>query len=213
MEKTKNRNHIPKKFRAFNQSSLNRLADENEGNVRTKGVFHPFPKDLSFYGQEEGEDIVLVLRAHIIYFIPFILIAMLTFIVPLVLLVKLGGTEYGSISMYLGVFIFGILISISVLVTGIVKWFYNVFIITDQRIIDVQLETVFTHSYKEAQLEKIEDITHKHIGLISTIFDVGNIYIQTASKSRDFDFILVPRPRDVQDVLNDLLELKQQGKI
>ncbi len=213
MRKTSDKNHIPKKFRAFSQSFIDRITDDTNVNVTTRGAFHAFPKDLSFYGQEEGEDIVLVLRAHIIYFIPFILASMLAFIVPLVLLANLGGSEYGSVSMYMGFFVFGVLLSISIFITGLVKWFYNVFIITDQRIIDVQLESVFTHSYKEAQLEKIEDITHKHIGLISTIFDAGNIYIQTASKSRDFDFMLVPRPRDVQDVLNDLLELKQQGKI
>ena len=69
------------------------------------------------------------------------------------------------------------------------------------------------HSMAEAQLERIEDVTHKQLGVIGSVFDVGSVYIQTAGAQNEIEFSNVPRPRDIQDILFDLLELKQKGEI
>jgi hypothetical protein len=50
-------------------------------------------------------------------------------------------------------------------------------------------------------------------GLLGSIFDFGSVYIQTAAAQPEFVFEFVPRPREVQDTLLDLLELKQEGTI
>ena len=93
------------------------------------------------------------------------------------------------------------------------KWFYSVNIITTQRIIDVDFINAFQHRFSEAQLEKIEDISHEHVGFLGSLFDVGTVYIQTAASNAEFEFQNIPRPRDIQDTLNDLLEMKQEGEI
>ena len=69
------------------------------------------------------------------------------------------------------------------------------------------------HSMSEAQLEKIEDVTHKQLGILGSFFDVGSVYIQTAGTAQNIEFTNVPRPRDIQDILIDMLESKQKGEI
>ncbi len=65
----------------------------------------------------------------------------------------------------------------------------------------------------EARLDKIEDITFKQIGVFANIFDVGTIYIQTASAKSELEFDGIHKPKEVQDILSDLLESKKEGKI
>jgi hypothetical protein len=86
-------------------------------------------------------------------------------------------------------------------------------IITSDRIVDVDFSNILFHRFSEAQLENIEDVTHSPVGVFSSIFDYGDVYIQTAGENPEFEFKGVPRPRDIQDTLFDLMEMKQNGKI
>ena len=93
------------------------------------------------------------------------------------------------------------------------KMVLHVNIITDKRVIDLDFTSLLSHTSSEARLDKIEDVTHKQIGLISSIFDIGTLYIQTAGAKAEIEFDYIPRPRDVQDILYDLLDSKHEGKI
>ena len=106
-----------------------------------------------------------------------------------------------------------LVLALNVTITTILKWYYTVNIVTDQRIVVIKMDNAFYHSYAEAQLEKIEDVTHTNIGVLGTIFDVGDVHIDTAGHGVDFHLRMLPRPRELQDVINDLLEMKQKGDI
>jgi len=93
------------------------------------------------------------------------------------------------------------------------KWYFTVNIITDQRVIDVDFDNVLYHKFSEATLEKIEDVSHAPAGLLSSIFDYGDVFLQTAGTEPEFKFKGVPRPRDVQDTLLDLIEMADKGQI
>jgi hypothetical protein len=45
---------------------------------------------------------------------------------------------------------------------------------------------------------------------LASIFDYGNLYVQTAGAKNEFDFCNIPRPRDVQDTILDLRELRRK---
>jgi len=93
------------------------------------------------------------------------------------------------------------------------KWFFNVNIITDQRVVDIDIKALFTYQATEARLDKIEDITTKQVGLLSNFFNIGTVYIQTAGSKAEIEFDEVANPKEVQDILSDLLELKKGGEI
>jgi hypothetical protein len=106
-----------------------------------------------------------------------------------------------------------VLIALNVLVTAILKWFYSVIVITDRRFVVVNLKSGFYHSYSEAQLKNIEDVTHTMTGFWGNIFDIGNLDVDTAGHEIDFRLKMVPKPRELQDIINDLVEMKKKGKI
>lgn len=201
-----NKTDIPKKLRKTDKSFIEKLSNESPD----RGILRVFPKDITFHGQDKDEDIVLVIRAHWITWVPGILASLGVFLLPIIILLVLPDV---SVSMTLGLILLGVILATTILFNTFFRWFYSVNIITTQRIIDVDFISAFMHKFSEAQLEKIEDISHQHVGFLGSFFDVGTVFIQTAASKAEFEFQNIPRPRDVQDTLNDLLELKQKGDI
>ena len=99
------------------------------------------------------------------------------------------------------------------MVTALVQWFYNVSVITDKRILSLNVVNIFQHKYTEILWTKIQDVSHDSIGPLSSILDIGNVYIDTAGEGVDLILKFVPRPRDVQDVIDNLVDLAHKGEL
>jgi hypothetical protein len=203
---------VQKKFLKLKKTFVERIS--KDVNNSTFSSFCAFPPEISFNGQDESENIILMIRKHPITFLPQFILFLILLLSPMFLLsIFRNILDNGSFALWLGSSILFVLIAITVAVDTFFKWYYTVNIITDEKIIDVNFDNILFHSFAEAQLERIEDVSHKPIGIFSSIFDYGNVYIQTAGTKPEFVFDSVPRPRDVQDTLFDLIELKQEGKI
>jgi len=199
-------NKIPKKFRNLKRSFIENIVLDNDHS------FKSFPQGLNFHGKEQGEEIVLVIRSHWIVYLPQAILSILVLSIPWIL-GAISTDIFKSTAIFLALVITSILICASIMVSALLKWYYNVNIITDQRIMDLDFPNIMSHSMTEAQLEHVEDVTHKQLGLLGSFFDVGTVYVQTAGTSQNIEFQNVPRPRDVQDILIDMLESKQKGEI
>ncbi len=174
--------------------------------------FTAFPEKITFDTQSPEEKIVLFLRQHPIVLLPKIALALLIFVLPLIVIpiVKATGYDIGfsQMSFGLGLAVLWAMIIISICATSFFMWYFTVSIVTTERIVDINFDKIYTHDVSECLLEKIEDVSHKPAGMWAAIFDYGNVYIQTAAEQREFEFLNVPRPRDVQDTILDLLEWK-----
>jgi len=208
----KGKSNIPKKFQNTDSSFIDRLVKEEKGGARTG--FKVFPKKLNFYGKDPKEEVILLTRLHWLAYLPDLLLVLLFLLLPILLSI-ISSVFNSSISpaLYTGLFVLGVLIALNVLVTAILKWFYSVIVITDRRFVVVNLKSGFYHSYSEAQLKNIEDVTHTMTGFWGNIFDIGNLDVDTAGHEIDFRLKMVPKPRELQDIINDLVEMKKKGKI
>jgi len=202
----KNINHIPKKFRDLGKSFVGNIVKDNNSS------FSSFPKGMKFYGKESNEEIILVIRSHWIVLAFQVFFALIVILIPFLLLFVFESFSI-NIPFFISIMITALIIAISILTNAIVKWFYNVSIITNQRVVDLDFISIMSHSMSEAQLDRIEDVTHKQVGILGSLFDIGSVYIQTAGAKSEIEFHNIPRPRDVQDILVDLLELKKKRKI
>lgn len=203
---------IPKKFREVDSSFIDRLTKGEKGSTPTK--FHIFPKKLNFYSKDPKEDIVLLTRLHWIAYLPDLLLVLLFLLLPILLSVISSVFSLSiSSALYIGLFMIGVLMALNIFVTAVLKWFYSVIVITDRKIVVVTLQNAFYHSYSEAQFENIEDVTHSTAGFWGNILDVGNLDIDTAGHEIDFRLKIIPKPRELQDIINDLIEMKKKGKI
>ena len=71
---------------------------------------------------------------------------------------------------------------------------------------DVTQEGLFNHTVSELHIDKIEDVTSKTTGFFGTIFNYGDVYVQTAGTIERFEFVDVPNPASIEKMILDLYE-------
>jgi hypothetical protein len=98
-------------------------------------------------------------------------------------------------------------------IESFIKWFYNVYIITDERIIDIDFHSLLFKDISSAKIDNIEDSTASTGGFWGSLFDYGTITIQTAAEKREFEFGSVPHPNKVAKLINELLLEEEREKL
>ena len=74
-----------------------------------------------------------------------------------------------------------------------------------KRIVDVDFSSVIRKEVTETMINKVEDITAKNSGYFSSLFNFGNVHVQTAGAIETIEFLNVPRPTDVFKVINSIM--------
>jgi hypothetical protein len=75
---------------------------------------------------------------------------------------------------------------------------HDVWVITNQRIIDSRKTNPFSLKLSSADLVNIQDMTIDRSGILQTTFDFGDVVCQTASAQAEFRLSGIPDPRSVQ---------------
>jgi uncharacterized membrane protein YdbT with pleckstrin-like domain len=171
-----------------------------------------FPKEVEFETQDEQEEIILLLRRHPVTNIGWILLSILMIIAPVVLKYVPFLASFPQRFCTIIVIVW-YLITLSFIFEKFISWFYNVYIITDERIIDVDFHSLVYREISQCKIDKIQDITYKGGGLFRSIFNFGDIFIQTAAETQLIEFEKVPDPAKIVRVLNHLIIQEEQEKI
>jgi hypothetical protein len=77
-------------------------------------------------------------------------------------------------------------------------------IITNDRLIDVRQISLFAKSIAELDLYQIQDATSEVKGFFATIFKYGNVTLQTAGSVPKFIIYNTPNPDKIRELLLDL---------
>lgn len=85
-----------------------------------------------------------------------------------------------------------------------IDYYFDVWIVTDRRIINIEQKGFFSRIVSELELENIQDITTDVKGVIPTFLNYGNLYVQTAAEKERFVFRHIPDPYEVKDVIMSL---------
>lgn len=165
------------------------------------------PPNCRFEGQDTDEKILLLLRAHPITNLKWIIPAILLFFVPflapnfLLLLnmdILLFPQSYGIVFL-----IINYLLILTIVFEGYLYWYFNVYIVTDKNIVDVDFHSLLFKNIDVAPLRNIEDTSSSMGGILSSIFHYGDVFIQTAGATKNIDLHSVPKPHHVADFILD----------
>lgn len=170
------------------------------------------PKKLKFESQDPNEEIILLLRPHVITNIWWVLTALLMVFVPLF------WTGLPIISLlpvnYLFVLtLFWYALVLTLVFERFLMWFFSVNIVTDERFIDVDFFGLLFKHVSVAQLDKIQDVNYFQRGVMAAMFNFGDILVQTAGELPEFVFNKVPNPEKVVKVLSELIQQERQEEI
>ena len=174
--------------------------------------YSTFPAKICFETQEETEAVVLFLRQHWVVNIPWKVMVIFFLALPSVFIFF---PPYANLP---AVYQFVVTISWYMFITGyaltrFMGWFFNIYIVTDERIVDVDFINIFFRKISTAKIDEIQDINVSSSGAIETLFGYGSVTIQTSAAIPEFDFMYVPHPDRVGKILNHLIEHEDQEKL
>lgn len=92
-------------------------------------------------------------------------------------------------------------------------WLLNAFILTDNRIVDIDQRGFFTTLVSSASYEKIQDVSFSVRGVWQTIFQIGTIEIQTAGSDLRLELSGVKHPQSIQERLSALVAEKGKSPV
>lgn len=174
------------------------------------GQFIRKPRGVYFDGQDDKEEILLFMRQHIVVNLKWILItALLFFAIPVLdFLLGFGATSLSALLPpsfnFILRFVLGLL-TFGYFFENFLNWYFNSYIITNKRVVDIDFYGITHRRFSEAPLRNIEDVTNNISGFAQIVFHFGDVSIQTAAEAKEITFENVPNPDRVQDMVSDLI--------
>lgn len=174
-------------------------------------------------GIRPEEEIVFHLRRHwfailpvifglaIIVILPFAVYFWLQFSQPDLLSVKANMATFLLIAsaffIYAWLFLF----------QSFSDWYLDVWIVTNERIINIEQRGLFGRVMSELMLYNIQDVTSEVNGFIPSMFDYGTVHIQTASEKGRFEFVDIEHPsfiaKRILELASEQRETRQEVDI
>ena len=168
------------------------------------------PVKAAFYGEDTDENILYILRSSPIITIPWILASLAFavvpfFVSPILYGASMNGEKFFSIPFVFALTLFWYLFTFGFFFQNYLNWYYNVYIITNKRIVDIDFHGVMYKNISETTLSNVEDVTSNVKGTLGIIFNIGDVYIQTAAERPQFEFTSVDQPSKIRDIISDLV--------
>jgi hypothetical protein len=82
-----------------------------------------------------------------------------------------------------------------------IDYYLDIWIITDERIVNIEQKGLFLREASDLQLTKIQDVTTNVTGLIPTMMNYGDVYVQTAGEIERFHLRQIPDPYAVKSLI------------
>lgn len=145
----------------------------------------------------DDEQVLTVARNHWImrfrgFMVAFLFIALPFFLmVPLVSAGKMGLMVLGA-TLALGVFL-------AFRTSFLLYW--NAFLVTDRRVIDIDQRGFFNRTVSEAPFERIQDVTYSVKGLFASLAGYGAVTLQTAGGAANLELPCAADPKDLHHLL------------
>ncbi len=160
--------------------------------------------EIQFENQKDTEEVLLSLRAHPITLLPIIFNSLFLIIITFFSSFILGQFLTVAQLFFLTVFsAFAIFVYFWFL---LVNWYFNIGIVTNEQIIDVDFNALTFRNVSRTELSHIEDISVKSSGFFSSIIDFGNVFVQTAGSEINTEFNNVPHPAKAAHIIQDILK-------
>jgi len=192
-------------------SSTDSVAALKKSSIGFLSSYAELPDGVRFENQEEDETIYLFLRRHPVTNVLWILITVLLLLLPLFVAPFLPSffdsiaiVDFSLPGTYL--FIIGLLYYTIVggyALLNFMSWFYNISLVTNYEVVDIDYQYITSKDIASTSLREIQDVEYTQRGFLQTFFNYGDVFIQTAGAHPNIEYLRVPRPSKVNDIIMD----------
>ncbi len=132
-------------------------------------------------------------------------------LVPLVIfLAALGSLGLaGEPTVETGLWLFGglyVVFVVNFFMMQWIFWYMDVWIILPERLIDIQLVTLFNRRVSQMNTDQVQDVRVTFQGALASVFRFGDITVQSAGKQGFFELRSISNARDVADLITSYSE-------
>lgn len=188
------------------------LKEENSPTNKSTAHFYSnlslYPENVVFENQDEDEDVVLLVRRDLITNVPWIIAAIIFILIPPIIsaLQNLFTPFFtlSSTTVLIGTLFYYLIVSMFVLIQ-FALWYFNVGLVTTKRVLDFDVAGILFKEVSETKLNLIEDVTYSQTGAVRSVFDYGDVMIQTAGTESNFEFDRAPQPARIVRIIGDLI--------
>lgn len=169
-------------------------------------------KHKYFETQKDDENVLIVVRRHLIVYLPAILVAVVVYAIALVFFINLdniGAIANNESLKAVGVTfssIFLLFVTLAVYINWLVNYL-NVQIVTDEHVVDIDQVGLFSRKISELVLVDIQDVSATKKGILQSFLNYGEVCIQTAGERPNFNFEKVPDPHELA---RGIMEIKDK---
>lgn len=113
----------------------------------------------------------------------------------------------------LGIWLFSglyVMFVISFFMTEWIFWYQDAWIITQDRLIDIQIVSLFNRRMSQISFNQIQDVRVEIQGYLQNIFNYGTVLVQSAGHQSFFQLNAIPNPTKVASEISDM-SLQEQG--
>lgn len=138
--------------------------------------------DKYFDDQFDGEEVLYVFRKHPIVMRKGLIFGMAAWLVGPVYtlaLTYLRPDNYPSVAFFFASLFASIILGMIVFLPSYISWYFSVFIVTDQRFIQITQSGLFNRSVVDMGLNQIQMVNYQVSGLQETLLGFGTITMQT----------------------------------
>ena len=159
-----------------------------------------------FKGVGENEEIVKVLHRNWFYLLQqFLMLVFLAviFLVAITYIPRYFPDFMGSQSREFLAFLENFFMLI-IWVYGFLIWidyYFDVWIITTERIVNIEQQGMFSRRVSEMEYSKMQDITAEVVGFFPTIINYGDVRVQTAAEDKEFVFRTISDPYHIKSII------------
>lgn len=164
---------------------------------------------------DEGK-IVLFVRRHWASFLGQFFLSFFMLVLPIIIIVII---YFSDAKVYEGIarnfIVIGLstyyLISVTVAFIAWISFYYDLYIVTTDSIVDVVQQGFFGRKISQLSLLRVQDVTSNISGFIPTFFAFGDVLVETAGEqSQNFLLKAVPNPQEmaakIMELHNNIIE-------
>jgi membrane protein YdbS with pleckstrin-like domain len=161
------------------------------------------------------EHVVYILRRHPFTFLSKIALFVVLFFVPILIYLMITNL-FPTIVEQDAVYVLGILLGslyylmiLLLFYTQFIVFYLDMWVITNDRIVDVEQLGLFSRTVSELDLFRIQDVTADVHGVFATFLKYGTITVKTASTNVHIVFYDIPKPNTIRE---ELIKLSHEDR-
>jgi membrane protein YdbS with pleckstrin-like domain len=151
-----------------------------------------------FEDKRPEEKVVASYKRHPIVLVAGFFQALAVVIIVVIFFILFGFQIISVVS-----FIIGVIAIVLISLANLFIWYNDLYVLTDQRIIDVDQKGLFSRTVSETTLDQIQEVKVEIKGFMENVLGYGTVIVQTAGPTDNLILEVIAKPIKIQQIINN----------